>query len=48
MGRSGTCLMEAAFCDTLIVSSDCPSGPKEFLINEKVDLFLKTIQKILD
>ena len=27
----GASLMEAAFCDTLIVSSDCPSGPKEFL-----------------
>ena len=31
----GASLMEAAFCDTLIVSSDCPSGPKEFLSNGK-------------
>jgi len=27
----GASIMEAAFCDTLILSSDCPSGPKEFL-----------------
>ena len=26
----GFVLIEAAYCDTLIVSSNCPSGPKEF------------------
>ena len=26
----GFVLIEAGYCDTLIVSSNCPSGPKEF------------------
>ena len=26
-------LIEAAFCNTSIISSNCPSGPKEFLKN---------------
>ena len=37
----GACLMEAAFCNTLIVSSDCPSGPKEFLSNGKGGFIFK-------
>ena len=31
----GASLIEAAFCNTLIVSSNCPSGPQEFLLNGK-------------
>ena len=31
----GASLIEAAFCNTLIVSSNCPSGPQEFLMNGK-------------
>tara|TARA_B100000989_G_scaffold69856_1_gene48864 strand:+ start:3403 stop:4536 length:1134 start_codon:yes stop_codon:yes gene_type:complete len=37
----GASLMEAAFCNTLIVSSDCPSGPKEFLLNGKGGFLFK-------
>ena len=29
----GASLMEAAFCNTLIVSSNCPNGPQEFLMD---------------
>ena len=29
----GFVLIESAFCDTTIISSNCPSGPKEFLEN---------------
>ena len=43
----GACLMEAAFCNTLIVSSDCPSGPKEFLSNGKGGFIFKMTQKSL-
>ena len=28
-------MVEAAACNTAIISSDCPSGPKEFLNNGK-------------
>ena len=28
-------MIESAFCNTLIISSDCKSGPKEFLNNGK-------------
>ena len=31
----GASLIEAAFCNTLIISSNCPSGPQEFLMNGK-------------
>jgi glycosyltransferase involved in cell wall biosynthesis len=29
----GFVLIEAAFCNLFIISSDCPNGPKEFLSN---------------
>ena len=31
----GFVLIESAFCNTVIISSNCPSGPKEFLENGK-------------
>ena len=31
----GFVMIEAAACNTTIISSDCPSGPKEFLNNGK-------------
>ena len=31
--------MEAAYLNIPIISSDCPNGPKEILIMEKVVLF---------
>jgi len=37
----GAVLMEAAYCNTLIVSSDCPSGPKEFLLNGDAGFLFK-------
>ena len=38
--------MEAAFCNTLIVSSDCPSGPKEFLSNGKGGFIFKNDSEV--
>ena len=31
----GFVMIEAAFCNSYIISSDCPNGPKEFLNNGK-------------
>ena len=35
----GFVMIEAAACNTLIISSDCPSGPKEFVSNSNGLLF---------
>ena len=35
----GFVLVEAIFCNTLVLSSNCPSGPKEILENERGFLF---------
>lgn len=37
----GFVLIEAALCNTSIISSDCPSGPKEFLMNGKGGFLFK-------
>ncbi len=52
----GFVLIEAAYCDTLIVSSNCPSGPKEFcdgnsgflFDNDSEESLLKTLQIVLN
>ena len=49
----GAVMIEAAFCNTLVISSDCMSGPKEFLENEKAGyLFennnIKSLKNSLD
>ena len=31
MGRSRFCIIEAALSNTSVISSDCPSGPKEII-----------------
>ena len=49
----GAVMIEAAFCNTLVISSDCVSGPKEFLENGKAGyLFennnIKSLKNSLD
>ena len=41
MGRSWIVIVEAAMCNTYIISSDCPNGPKEFLNNGKNGLLFE-------
>ena len=31
----GFVIVEAALCNSFVISSDCPNGPKEFLDNGK-------------
>ena len=31
----GAVMIEAAFCNKIVLSSDCKNGPKEFLMNNK-------------
>ena len=31
----GAVMVEAAFCNKIVLSSDCKNGPKEFLMNNK-------------
>ena len=31
----GAVMIEAAFCNKVVISSDCKNGPKEFLMNNK-------------
>ena len=38
MGRSWVCLIESMLSNTLVISSDCPSGPKEFWIIIEVSI----------
>ena len=35
VGRSRCSNDEAAFCNKIVLSSDCKNGPKEFLMNNK-------------
>ena len=42
----GFVIIEAAFCNLLVVSSDCNNGPNEFLLNGKEVFFIKKIKKI--
>ena len=53
----GFVLIEAALCNTSIISSDCPSGPKEFLMNGKggflfknnsIESFVETFEEALN
>ena len=34
-------MIEAAFCNKTVISSDCISGPKEFLMNNKAGYLFK-------
>ena len=38
----GFVMIESALCNTLIISSDCQNGPKEFLLNGKAGLIFKS------
>ena len=38
-------MIEAAICNSYIISSDCPNGPKEFLNNGKMVYCLEIILK---
>ena len=37
----GFVIVEAAFCNTFVISSDCPNGPKEFLENGRNGILFK-------
>ena len=34
-------MIEAALCNSLVISSDCKNGPKEFLINGKAGMLFE-------
>ena len=36
----GFVIVEAAFCNLFVISSDCPNGPKEFLANGRCWIFI--------
>ena len=38
----GFVIVEAAFCNTFVISSDCPNGPREFLDNGKNGVLYKS------
>ena len=40
----GFVIVEAAICNTFIISSNCPNGPKEFLDNGNAGLLFKSNQ----
>ena len=37
----GFVIVEAALCNTIIISSDCKNGPKEFLLEGKAGIIFK-------
>ena len=37
----GFVMIEAALCNSLVISSDCKNGPKEFLINGKAGILFE-------
>ena len=41
----GFVIVEAAFCNTLVISSNCPNGPKEFLDNGKRGILFDSNKK---
>ena len=41
----GFAMVEAAICNSYIISSDCPNGPKEFLNNGKNGILFKSNSK---
>ena len=41
----GFVMIEAAICNTFIISSDCPNGPKEFLNYGKNGIMFKSNSK---
>ena len=41
----GFVMVEAAICNSYIISSDCPNGPKEFLNNGKNGILFKNNSK---
>ena len=52
----GAVMIEAAFCNKIVLSSDCKNGPKEFLMNNKagylfenndLDSLVKTFNQLI-
>ena len=41
----GFVIVEAALCNSFIISSDCPNGPKEFLDNGKKGILFESNKK---
>ena len=41
----GFVMIEAAICNSYIISSDCPNGPKEFLNNGKNGILFRNNSK---
>ena len=41
----GFVIVEAAMCNTFVISSDCPNGPKEFLNNGENGILFKNNSK---
>tara|TARA_X000000950_G_scaffold281884_1_gene379537 strand:- start:3057 stop:3359 length:303 start_codon:yes stop_codon:yes gene_type:complete len=41
----GFVMVEAALCDTFVISSDCPNGPREFLDDGKNGILFKSNTK---
>ena len=41
MGGPWFVMIEAALCNSLVISSDCKNGPKEFLINGKAGIIFE-------
>ena len=42
MGRSWICNDRAAMCNTFVISSNCPNGPKEFIQNDENGILFKS------
>ena len=42
MGGSWFVIVEAALCNTFVISSDCPNGPSEFLDGGKNGILFKS------
>ena len=40
----GFVMIEAALCNSYIISSDCKNGPREFLLNGAQDQYLKVMK----
>ena len=38
----GFVMIETAMCNTFIISSNCPNGPKEFIKNDKCGLLFES------
>ena len=41
----GFVIIESAFCNSMIISSNCKNGPREFLLNGKGGCFFENNKK---